>query len=463
MTSPCGCVGEARAGLPTKRWLFGHPEAAPAAASRNGRERMSRARRIERRRARKLGQIALLGLVAALPLAGACGPAPGSTTETGPPSTRATTTAVPDSQSAPWPVLGHDARRSGVSPYSGPDRPELLWQVAVGGPCWSSPAVARDGTIYVGGTGTELGEDGGLYAVRPDGRLAWVFRTTGDVLSSPAIAADGTVYVGSWNGFGDGRFYALSPDGTLRWQYDIGDTQSSPVIAADGTVYLCAADGRLLAFEPDGALSWQFETGGHAWQSSPALGADGTIYVGLQLVDDIYMVGTLFAVDRWGSEKWRFSLDAPMQDSHMNRPPAVSSDGTIYISRTDTGTLFAIDPDGSERWHFDVKGGGEIFPGVGEDGTVYVGSDSGTMYALRPDGSLLWDLDTSQAVLSAPAIDAEGTVYFASEGLVAIDPGGTLRYRYLQSDFGWSPPAIGADGTVYLVGNEGLAAVGDAR
>lgn len=147
----------------------------------------------------------------------------------------------------------------------------------------------------------------------------------------------------------------------------------------------------------------------------------------------------------------------------MNRPPAVSSDGTIYISRTDTGTLFAINPDGSERWHFDVKGGGEIFPGVGEDGTVYVGSDSGTIYALRPNGSLLWDLPTSQAVLSAPAIDAEGRLYFSSEGLVAIDPGGSLKYRYLESGFGWSPPAIGVDRTVYLVGQEGLGAVGERR
>ena len=52
-----------------------------------------------------------------------------------------------------------------------------------GGPVGSSPAIAGDGTSYVGC------EDGILYAVGPNGEQRWSFRTGGSILSSPAVAA----------------------------------------------------------------------------------------------------------------------------------------------------------------------------------------------------------------------------------------------------------------------------------
>ena len=55
----------------------------------------------------------------------------------------------------------------------------------------SSPAIASDGTIYVGS------EDSKLYAINPNGTLQWAYTTGGSVYSSPALASDGTIYVGS--------------------------------------------------------------------------------------------------------------------------------------------------------------------------------------------------------------------------------------------------------------------------
>eukprot|EP00966_Prymnesium_polylepis_P277999 6423200-Prymnesium_polylepis.1 len=50
------------------------------------------------------------------------------------------------------------------------------------------------------------------------GETAWRFQTGARIQSSPAIAADGTVYVGS----GDFFIYAITPDGELRWRFKTG-------------------------------------------------------------------------------------------------------------------------------------------------------------------------------------------------------------------------------------------------
>jgi hypothetical protein len=48
-------------------------------------------------------------------------------------------------------------------------------------------------------------EDDNLYAINPDGSQKWAFATGNKVDSSPAIAPDGTVYIGS----SDDRLYAI--------------------------------------------------------------------------------------------------------------------------------------------------------------------------------------------------------------------------------------------------------------
>ena len=52
------------------------------------------------------------------------------------------------------------------------------------------PAVAADGTIY-------MGAGGGLWAVNSDGTLKWTLHLCNDGGGgSPAVGADGTIYVG---------------------------------------------------------------------------------------------------------------------------------------------------------------------------------------------------------------------------------------------------------------------------
>jgi outer membrane protein assembly factor BamB len=147
----------------------------------------------------------------------------------------------------------------------------------------STPAIADDGTIYIGSF-SEEGRGAGLYAISSSGKIKWHFTTPSkEVMSTPSIGKDGTIYVG---GYDDNTFYALNPDGTEKWSFKTGGATigSSPAIGADGTIYVGVssfARGKpgFYAFNPDGTVKWG-SLPDSSIVSSPAIGADGTIYVG---------------------------------------------------------------------------------------------------------------------------------------------------------------------------------------
>ncbi len=138
-----------------------------------------------------------------------------------------------------WPMFHHDRGHSGVSQFdTSSDTGSTEWVFPTGDVVESSPALGKDGTIYVGS------EDDDLYAVKPNGHRKWKFTTGNFVQSSPAVGADGTIYVGS----GDGNLYAVKPTGTIKWQFPTGSfLGSSPAVGADGTIYIGSNDGNLYA------------------------------------------------------------------------------------------------------------------------------------------------------------------------------------------------------------------------
>ncbi len=107
------------------------------------------------------------------------------------------------------------------------------------------PAVADDGTVYVG-------NGDGLYAFTFTGtgdatmgalKAGFPFKAY-DVDTAPAIGGDGTVFFGC----ADGTFYALHPDGTERFKIVTGARVSTaPAIGPDGTVYFVSDEGNLYA------------------------------------------------------------------------------------------------------------------------------------------------------------------------------------------------------------------------
>ena len=336
-----------------------------------------------------------------------------------------------------WSMFGHDARHTHCSSYYGPLDDNILWDCTVGGVVTTSPAMASDGTIYVGTmvyAGSGANE---ITAINPDGSIKWTYTASSWLYgSSPAVGADGTIYIGSLNG----TFYAINADGTLKWTYSMGTTfWSSPVIAEDGTIYMSSEDCNLYALNPDGTLQWEYTMEGGS-NSSPAIGNDGTIYVG-------DAEGYLYAIDSDGSLEWAYTLPGAIYSS-----PAVATDGTIYIGSNESQAFYAIHPNGSLYWVYSVTDVLYSSPAIGDDGMIYVGSADGNLYAINPDGTYEWSSDVGNEVVSSPAIDAAGNVYVASEDGVmhALDSNGDEIWYMQLGDQSWTSPAIGDDGVLYV-------------
>ena len=317
------------------------------------------------------------------------------------------------------------------------------WTFATGNAVYSSPAIAADGTVYVGS------DDGNLYAVNPNGSQKWMYAANFPVTSSPAIGADGTIYVGLGT-----ALYAINPaDGTPKWSYaTAGAVLSSPASSttaggANGPIYVGSDDGNLWAFNPDGSLLWASAAGG-AVLSSPAIGADGTIFVG-SYDKNLYAINPAD-----GSKKWVSATGGLIFSS-----PAIGADGTIYAG-SDDGNLYAVNPaNGVKKWTFVTAESVHGSPAISANGaTVYVGSDGGNLYAVNSaDGSRAWAFPAVDGVYSSPAVGADGTIYVGGDNgtLYAVNPNGTQKWAFATADPMESSPAIGSDGTVYAGGFDG--------
>ena len=138
-----------------------------------------------------------------------------------------------------WPMQSYNNHHTGRSPYSNYDNPGIeKWRFYSSGGVDDTPVIDNNGIIYFCGAYEHL--DYYLIAVYPNGTLKWRFKTDGLMSgSSPAIAEDGTLYVGSW----DSKLYALNPNGTEKWKIGTGaPIASSPAIAEDGTIYVGTMD-----------------------------------------------------------------------------------------------------------------------------------------------------------------------------------------------------------------------------
>jgi len=175
----------------------------------------------------------------------------------------------------------------------------------------SSPALAPDGTVYVGADpyGGIIEEmtpvPDNFFAFTPLGDLKWSLTFGDGVESSPALGSDGTIYVGSF----DHNLYAIRDEGdsgTVAWQFPTGGwIDGSPVVDGSGTIYVGSRDSTLYAINPDGTLRWSFPAGDQI-ESSPSIGADGVLYFGT-------MGGVFYALGSPGSDVGVAGLDSPEQ------------------------------------------------------------------------------------------------------------------------------------------------------
>ncbi len=140
----------------------------------------------------------------------------------------------------------------------------------------SAPAIdTSSGLLYIGASRSE---DGCLYAINlADGSQAFKAVLPKGIVSSPAIAADGTVYVGCL----DGKLYALNGrTGELRWSYSSGAyfVLGSPSVDGFGRIFFGDSDGVIHAVSPWGEEIWSYPAQSNI-SSAPIIAQDGTLYI----------------------------------------------------------------------------------------------------------------------------------------------------------------------------------------
>jgi len=179
---------------------------------------------------------------------------------------------------------------------------------------WSSPAIGKDGTIYIAADC--------LSAVNQDGTEKWIYgQGQFTFRSEPSVAPNGTIYYAN-----NDHLYAVNPDGTEKWTTKIGYTESSPSIGKKA-IYM-GGDGVMALDLETGDLLWRFDTEGKWVDASTILGADETIYVGSDN-------GYFYALNPDGTEKWKVDVGhGPPSDpdlGEVDSPAILDAEGTLFF------------------------------------------------------------------------------------------------------------------------------------
>lgn len=376
------------------------------------------------------------------------------------------------STDAPWPKFHHNNRNTGKTSNFGTQVGKLKWRVATAAPVTSSPAIDKNGIVYVGSA------DNNVYAINGEtGVIEWKYQTGGSInFSSPAIDINGIVYIGSY----DGYLYAfdtntINPDdGSTwlpKWKFQTrGAIKSSPAIAPDGTVIFGCADGNLYAVFPDGNLKWKTLVG-VIERSSPAIDSDlGQVYIGTTVPDVFYSLDL-----QTGALIWAYDLIC----GGAYASPAIESDSSILFTNFTTyysdeacldgfkyqiynfssiGGLIGGLTQTAPNWKLDLANDIYTTPAILEDNTFFVGAGA-SLNRILPDGNVYWSqVIDGQRIESSPAIDVAKFVYVGTNGGTFYclnadrpEPGTTIVWQYppageprLVSSI-LSSPAIGND------------------
>jgi hypothetical protein len=111
--------------------------------------------------------------------------------------------------------------------------------------------------------------------------------------------------------------------------------------------------------------------------------------------------------------------------------PGVGKDGSVYVGSGD-GYVHALGPDGAFRWSYTVKGR-VAAPPVEEasSGRVFIATSESKLYALEADSHLRWVFPLPVPPKSELALTPKGTLYFVGQDdyLYGVTTGGALSLR----------------------------------
>lgn len=177
---------------------------------------------------------------------------------------------------------------------------------------FASPVIARNGTIY-----QALLYDPNLYAINPtDGNIIWSTNLAdpcsgwfepnyaetygpGACWSKPALAYDGTIYVN----LNDPYLRAVNPNGTIKWVTKLGVVGGFTLtVGGNGLIYAASDDARLYVVDKYGQQVSQFE--GSGGLSFPTITTGHTI-----IISDTN--NTVWAVGRYGCQGQTLAMHSP--------------------------------------------------------------------------------------------------------------------------------------------------------
>jgi outer membrane protein assembly factor BamB len=262
-------------------------------------------------------------------------------------------------------VLGSDAKRVvALSIATG----KKHWEIEVDGEADTAAAETPDGALVIAAGRV-------LYGLRPDGAIRFRLKLPRKVYASPAVAEDGTLYVGAQ----DHNLYAISPRGTVLWHRDLGgDVDCAVALGVDGTIYATSDAGQVLAFDPQGNERWRVAVGGFV-RGGLTLGRGGTLLAGTY--GPAPRVVALEA--QTGVERWSFGIQGTgAPEFGIHGAPLEDARGNLYFGTQDD-RIYALDARGRFLWAFPTRGDVDAPLVLGPDGTLYAGSDDGHLYALH--------------------------------------------------------------------------------
>ncbi len=300
--------------------------------------------------------------------------------------------------------------------YALNDDGSLKWICRTGGELISSPVVGSDGSIYV------RSFNNSLYSINEDGSLKWSARIevpprddiwflfAGIVNNyegqTPALADDGTLYVGSW----DNKLYAInSEDGGVKWSFETpGHIMTPPVIGSDGTIYVCSNENLVYAINPDGSCKWSIGLN-YGYLGPMAIGVDGAVVLGSKL-------GFVKIYPDKRTER--------IQPIYGNRcfTPSIFNNGTTCIFNRNNlveNMLTAYSINGKYLWEVKYSIFSTASITLTADGTAYYcGNPDGghifSLFAINRDGSIKWFFTPDDYICASPIVGVDGTIYLTT-------------------------------------------------
>lgn len=355
-----------------------------------------------------------------------------------PPTTPPPVLPTWDGQKYPWPMFGHDVRRTSRSQFNGPTTatpgaPGNWTYTATGGAAINMQAVVTNTGVYFGTWGVLRRDllqtpdvwdksDGRWHGLRTDaGAPSGVSELFAPL--EPALTPTGYLKAGRTKLARDIFWCGAANDYIVSF-YN-GTIEGTPCIdPTDGTQYVGRGDGRLFAINPaTGTVKWSFTTfnpqdptdpdGGGEVVGGPLYGPGGIIYFGTMglpwpgsAADPGYESNAVYAVNTAGQMLWRYPAVDKSLSNWLLASPALSPDGrTLYVATfagdtNKAGELLALDltqPAASTdaqrlRWRLELKNPTRLFApnvwirtlAVDRNGRIYCGGAESHFLGLTP-------------------------------------------------------------------------------